>query len=267
MSYESEWRSQNSARCYPFEDAALLRSADGKLPLINAWLVDAALYPLRGRAPFSIGDLTVEDTDFTLTIIDADQQLIGQGTASRSSARPIAIYGEDSQLVGSLVPGPDANHSLFTAGDGTFRFGPGRADFVASTVMDMSSFSSFFGFQVGADRQLSGELLFVAEDGVQLTVEDTQEPQADGSIRDVQRLRFHAVGDPQFLSGACEDISRRPLRFIREVVFQYGDYTHICTPQRGGILILAGSPSGSDTALQIVTRSGGITVRLRGQSL
>lgn len=267
MDYKPEWRNQNATRNYPFEDAAILYSTDGRLNLIPDWLVDAAIYPLIGQAPFSLGRVEVEETTARLSLFDSDQQLIADGIANRSSGRPIALYSPDGQLAGSLVVGPDANHSLFSAGDGDYQFGPGRADLVASCVMDMSSLSSFFGFRVGTDQQVSGELLFVGEDGIQITAEDGQEPQPDGTIRTVKRVRFHAIGDPQFLARSCEDISRRPLRFIREVVFQYGDYTHVCAPQRGGILLLAGSPSGSDTALQVVTRPGGVTLRLRGKSL
>lgn len=244
-----------------------MRSTDGLLTLLDRWLVDAALYPPAGEAPFSLDLITVQESVAAITLVDRDGLLIGLATCGRSDTRPIAIYSPDGQLVGQLVPGPDANHTIFAAGDGQYRFGPGRADLVASVVMDLSAFGGFTSFSVDDQTVQTNDLVLVGEYGVQLTVEDTTAVQPDGSVTPVIRVRLHAVGDPQYLTRVCEDNSRRPLRFVREVVFQYGDFTHVCHPQNGGVLMLAGSPSSSETALQVQSLADRINVRLRGKAL
>lgn len=265
--YHPEWRNENSARTYPFEDLSHLISLDAQLELRNSWLVDAAIYPLAGTAPYSLGDVLIQGSDGTLTLVDRNQQLVGIGVFRRAEATPIGVYAEDGVLAATLVPGPDANHALFAAGDGLYGFGPGRADLVASTVLNLSEFAAFYGFSSGTDQLNSSDLVLVGEYGVQLTVEQTQEVRPNGVLLPVTRVRLHAVGDPQALTRNCEDRSRQPARFIKEVVFQYGTLTHRVQPVRGGILMLAGSPSASDTALQIQGSEGTINIRLRGKSL
>lgn len=265
--YYPGWRDANAERSYPFEDTDTLVSVDGQLPIADSWLVDASLFPLQGMPPYGLSSIEVDGTKAVINIADQTGLVVGSGELSRNSVQPVPLF-DDGQWIGTLVPGEDASHSLFVAGDGVYSFEVGRATFVASVVFPLSQMQGFFGFSVDNEQISGSEIVIVGEHGVQLEVSQETEQQVGNRVVDVSRMRVHAVGDPQFLSRQCGDISRRPLRFIREVVFQYNDFTHVCRPnERGNILILAGSPAVTDPALQVRPTEGAIVIRMAGKPI
>lgn len=265
--YYPQWRNENAQRAYPFEETSSLVDQSGQLGLLPDWLVDASLAPLTGKAPFSLGQLILDGENLTLTIQDSSRLIVGTGTARRNSSDPIAIHNADGHLIGTLVVGAGANYPLYMMGDGIYDFGSGYADFVLDTVFDLSNLTGFFGFELAGQTYNGGDLVFVGEGGVQLAVEDTLEQKNDGQLA-VKRMRIHAVGDPQFLSRDCNDDSQRPTRFVREIVFQYGKFTHVCKPNSlGNILLLADSPSTDAPALQVLNSPQGIIIHLAGKGL
>lgn len=268
MLYAPGWRDQNASRAFPFEFAASRSS--GTLTLPDTWLIDAALYPTSGRPPYCIQEIVVREHLAEIFISDADSVSLGKGLAARTSTDPVAIYSlsDDSQPIATLVPSKEANHALFEMGDGNFVFGPSSASFVLSTVAHFSLASGLSSFKVFNEMYQSSEIVLVAEQGVQYAVGDSTEPGARGESRDVIRANVHAVGDPQFLTRNCDDLSRRPIRFVRELVFQYGDVTHICAPDEfGNILFLAQSPGNEESALHVTQSSNAVIIRLSGERL
>jgi hypothetical protein len=230
-------------------------------------LIDAAIFCTSGEAPYSIGEIDIDASEATIRLFDASGNVVGEGVADQTDTRPIPIY--DGQVhCATLVPGEDANHALFVAGDGEYSFPIGAASFAASCVLPLASLGGFFGFRIGNDSINGGNIAIVGEQGVQLTAGEEVEVSASGEQVDVTRVQIHAVGDPQFLTRQCNDISRRPLRFIREVVFQYNDFTHVCKPDElGSILMLADSPATTESALQIRPTEEALIIRLAGKSI
>lgn len=265
--YYPQWRDENAERLYPFEDTASLVSSNGLLKLQDRWLVDAAIYPVTGVAPYSVLSVRIDNNTCFVTLGDSEGTVIGVGATKRTDTRPLAIK-DGSTFVASLVVGEDANHSLFEAGDGDYLFDQGAATFVNSCVMPLTQILGFSGFTVGNETLNGGSIAIVGEHGVQITTSLELEQQTGQRQAEVVRVRIHAMGDPQYLTRNCEDISRRPLRFIREVVFQYNDYTHSCKPNElGNVTMLAGSASASDPALQIRPTGEAVIIRLSGKSI
>lgn len=262
-----QWRDRNAETSYPFADDASLASQDGRLQLTTDWLVDAAIYAAAATAPVHISTIVVVGNRATIFLMDSEFRPLGSGVATKLSESPIAVYDGDSQPVATLVPSNSANASLFAAGDGTYQFSSTDLRFVASTTLQAPAVA-FGGFRIGDTVLTGNRLVLVGERGIQLTVEETSEVTGDGQTQAVSLIRIHAMGDPQALMAACSDPARLPPRPIRQVVFQYGDYTQVCEPDAlGNILILSASPSVADSALRVLQQASGLVFVLTGASI
>lgn len=265
-----QWRNENSQRQYPFEDSASCTSLDGRLVLQPRWLVDAAFFVREVELPLRLGSVTLSVDSATLTIVDNNGTLVGSATATKGDVKPIRVLDDLDQWCGTLVVGEDANYSLFTTADGTYQFGAGDSEFAVSCVLSLPSASglSMLTNDLG-QRYIPSDLILVGEGGVQLESQETTEFQPNGRTESVQLVRVHATGDPQFLQALCTaDETRRPTRFIKQAVFQYGGQTHSCEPdQLGNILILADTSAAANAALQVLSTSTGLNIRLPGKGL
>lgn len=265
--YFEQWRDGNSTIAYPFGDDTKRRSLDGRLEIPNDWLVDASVYsPLCQGVPY-ISQLELTESDVVVTLADNDGQILGTGRADKFSTNPIAILDTDDQPIAILVVGDGGSSPLFVNRPGVYRFLPEATELVISCVFWPTD-TGFKGFEIDGERLIGSELNLVGERGIQITTEETLEVQPTGEVIPVQLIRFHAVGDPQYLTRECPDASQRPNRFVREIVFQYGDFTHICRPDRtGNIMFFAGSPTTATSALKITTEASKIIMGLMGTSI
>lgn len=265
--YYPQWRDENAEIRYPFEDESTMLDSFGQVMLLDDWLVDAAIYSPVAQPPVYLRQVKISGNVAYLSLSDAIGQDIGTGIASRQSAAPIAVRDANGLPVATLVPSSTNHANLFAPGDGTFQFTAQATSFVSSCVLENPA-AALQGFRVGSEIYLQNEMIFVGETGVQLTMDDTEEVDVNGVTHDVALLRVHAVGDPQRLARECSDPSRRPSRFIREVVFQYGDFTHSCVPdQYGNMVFVSGSPAVSDSSLRIQNFENKIRLDLMGQSI
>lgn len=267
--YYPQWRNENSIRSYPFEETALRQSNEDAFIIPNNWLVDACFFVSSVSAPLYLSSINVFGFEAVIIISDSSGIEVGRATIDRSSRRPIKISNQLGDWVGTLVTGMEANHPIFSLGDGVYEFGESQTTFVASCIFSLPT-DIGVSYLTNSYGQVytSSELVFVGEQGIQLEVSPAQEYQTLNRIIDVDLMRIHAIGDPQFLQRNCDENTRRPRRFIREIVFQYGDQTHICFPdESGNILIVAESSSVEDTALQIRSQSDGVVFRLSGKSI
>lgn len=265
--YYPQWRDENAFIGYPFQDSATLIDTGGRLRLTNDWLVDAAIYSAIAIGYVYISRIRVEGNKAFVHLEDSLQQSLGVGEVDRLSSNPIAVRNAENQAVAALVPGESANLVIFSVGDGEFFFTEDATTFVESCVLQAPQ-ETLAGFTAGDSAIVSSNLFFVGEHGVQLTVEETTEVDVNGRAVPVQLIRAHAVGDPQTIIRQCDDPVRQPTQFVREVVFQYGDFTHICTPDRlGNILLLAESQTVVDTVLRINNQPGEIKFEIMGKTI
>lgn len=265
--YYPQWRDENAVIDYPFNDGSTLTDTSGQLYLTFDWLIDAAIYSPIAIAPVHISRITIDGNEAFVYLQDQFQQDIGVGIVDRLSGNPIAVRDAENQPVATLVPSYSNNSAIFSLGDGDFFFDPTAAEFVASCVLQAPQ-QAVSGFAVGDDQLVSANLILVGERGIQLTVEPVDEIDVNGNAIAVQLVRVHALGDPQALTRQCDDISRRPTQFIRELVFQFGDTTHICSPDNmGNVLLLAESESATNSALKITSQVGEIRFQLAGRSI
>lgn len=262
-----QWRDANTSIAYPLGDSTTRRSQDGRMLIPNDWLVDAAIYsPITAGMPY-ISQLVLSETGVSIEVSDDSGQVLGTGSTDRFSTNPIVIRDADGQPIATLIVGEAASSPLFAFRAGTYRFVPEATEIVASCVFWPST-AGFQGFQVGSERYLGVEMNLVGEQGIQLTTESTVEILASGETVPVQLIRIHAVGDAQYLTRECSDPAQRPNRFVREIVFQYGDFTHVCRPDKlGNIMFLSGSPSTQRSALKVISDEDSITLGLHGSSL
>lgn len=265
--YYPQWRNQNTNSPYPFADEASLRSNSPEFVLTNDWLVDAAIYSPIAVSPVHISRVVVDGNIATVTLTDSVQQLVGTGVITRFSGNPIAIYDANQQPVATLVPSEASNSIIFSTGDGDFRFVEEATVFASSCVLQ-SPFASLSGFRVQDQTLVEADIVLVGERGVRLTVEESQEFDAAGQPQTVQLVRAHAIGDPQAITRICDEAANRPTRFIRELVFQYGNITHVCRPDElGNVLLVSESASVADSALRILVQPGEIKLELLGRSV
>lgn len=266
--YYPSWHDANADIRYPFVDHASLLSDDGLCQITNDWLVDAAIY-----SPIAVGKIAITQLELSgnaaIVTVSDSSQVIGTATIDRLSAGSAAIVDANDQPVGTLVSGPRGHAALFDVVDGVYFFSIQQLELVSSCVLLNPSPNALQGFRVGSGNALIGNpLVFVGERGVQLTVNESTEVDSAGQPMTVEVLRIHAMGDPQYLSRECDDPARIPQRFIREIVFQYGDTTQICRPDStGNILLLAGASAVSESALSVIMESAGITLVLAGKSV
>jgi hypothetical protein len=265
-----QWRNENSLRQYPFEDSATCTSLDGKLKLAESWLVDAAFFVRGATLPLRLGRVTVSGDSAHLAIVDNNGAEVGLAKAIKNDLKPIKVTNSIGQWCGTLVPGTNANYALFTAGNGTYQFNTGDAEFVVSCVLSLPTNSGLAMLTNDLGQQyIPSDLVLVGEGGVQLETMDATEYQVNGTTEAVKLIRIHAMGDPQYLHSLCTaDETRRPTRFIKQLTFQYGTQSHTCAPDKGGnILILADTIKAGAAALQVLATSSGINVRLPGKSI
>jgi len=246
-----------------------MSSLDGLLVLPDYWLVDAAFFVSGAQLPLMLSEIVVFGDTATLTISDVNFVPVGTAVAVKGDYKPIKVVDSLGQWRGTLVVGKEANFPLFAAGDGTYKFGIGDAELVASTTLSLpadaglTSLTNEFG-----QSMITTELVFVGETGVQLEVVGAQEYLTSGEIVDIQLLRIHAMGNSQYLHQLCTaDESQRPTRFIRELVFQYGTTTHRCKPIGGSAFILADTDDPDGTALQVSQSADGIQIHLPGKPI
>jgi hypothetical protein len=268
VKYYPEWRNQNAYRRYPFGDLTTLTSQSG-YQIADHWLLDACFSIRTGPAPVHLASITVLDNEATIEFADADQQVFGTVVTNRGTVGTVAVRDQFGDWIGTLVLGPEGNHPLFQSGDGVFEFEPVDTELVLSAVFQQSSERSVTVLQDPYGKQFQdSRLVLVGENGVQLQVLDADEYQPDGTVGPVTVMRLHITGDPQSLARLCQDSSRRPGRFIRQIVFQSGDKTHVCAPdQHGNILMVAATPDTLESALQVNSVDNKIEVRLAGKRI
>lgn len=266
--YYPSWRDYNADIRYPFVDDASLLSDDGLCQITDDWLVDAAIYSPVAIGRIRITQIELDGSQAKITVAD-DSQDLGIATIDRLSSGSATILDANSQPVGTLVPGPRGHAALFDTVDGIYFFSLRQLELVSSCVLLNPSPSALHGFRTSDGKTvISDNLVFVGERGIQLTVGDGTEVDIAGQTETVQVMRIHAMGDPQYLTRECDDPARRPQRFIREIVFQYGDLTQICRPDAtGNILLLAGASSVSESALSVIMEATGIRLVLAGKSV
>lgn len=270
IQYYQPWRNENSQRKFPFEDSATLSSLDGSFVLTDATFVDAAISCRGANLPIRIGSVSVVGYRATIVIVDRLGVELGQGhTDVGTTSDVVSLKTVDGNFLGSLTLGDNSNYDLFSRGDGVFTFGSGDSDFVASCVLNMPvdrgllSFRNAFGAVGGR-----GDIHMVGEFGVQLEASQSSEVSQTGEIVPVLLIRAHAMGDPQYVHRACNDVTRRNSRPITELVFQYGSSTHVCKPDaQGNVIIVAATAAVSESALQTNPIETGLKINLPGRPL
>ena len=183
-----EWRSLNGARNYPFTDSSTLSFDSGFIP--QGWIVDARIYArncYKNTNTAYVSKMLREASYIVLTISSDSDEILGEATIEfTSSSRNIPIL-LDGVYAGCLVIDTAGTSTIQSLAEGEVTLENTVARFVPSVCEYLP------GPQVQAINDVSGELLFRANEGIRATrVDETT-------------IRIDIVGDPHFERLGCPE--------------------------------------------------------------
>lgn len=262
-----EWRTENEANNYPFEDRCNLKSSTGFVLPQDAFL-DAAFY-LRG----GVGNVRLSAID-----VEADKAVIRVTDDSGAEVRGEVLWNTDVDVVrlvdeyeyaaGALVIDYLRFSIVQTWGSGTHSFADAAAVFVLNTCDSLPA-STVTGFLLDDGSVLAGDVILVAEGGMQFSCDQVLVRGECGDLIEERTIvKVSAVGDPLFLRDRCEPNLFATPRFLQELVFQKGSKQVTVGPGDTGAAVIAQVPVlTEDTVLRIATKPEGIVFSMVGQRL
>lgn len=239
-----EWRDEQSGSRYPFTDSSSLTSPE--VSIDKDIFLDAIVYIMGAEGPIYLRSVTVESGLITITIEDEDSS--HSATAEFDpfdSNGNIGIFDQYDRPAGLLVCDSEKLDRFKSWPLGTYSFGS-TAEFVASVVVPLPD-SKLSGFMLPDGTLMTGEVIFVAEDGVVLTKEDGY-------------LRVDVVGDPLFKRKQCKnDVVTTDLfvtpNFVRTIngmpPDSYGNFVISGNNELAADTILRVYPDSQDNALRV----------------
>lgn len=233
-----QFRTQNLATRYPFDDNAQLVTDDG-FTLGSDALVDASLYPIGTWTTLGLTAITTTLGNATLWLGNADFPQVCSAIFDPYNV-PAAVTVRDSynRAAGILVLNPLSLSQLQTWPPGTHTFPVGTADFAVSTLIP-SPEVGLRGFIVGADV-VTETVTLLGDQGVVV------------SSPALHQIETDVVGDPLFKRSACLDAGG----YITPVFLQtingigpdiYGGFLLAAAGISKGATVLRINPQGTDT--------------------
>jgi hypothetical protein len=226
-----DYRDENAASRYPFADGASLRATSG-LAIDPATFLDAAVYPVGGRARCGVTAIVVADRIVTIWVGDPPRSRRASGTFDPFFP-PDAVHLEDEygRPAGMFLADPVLLAASQAWPTGTHTFPAGAAELAASCVVPTPE-AGLRGFLTEAGDLLTGDVWWVGEHGVVVRDEG-------GTVR------VDVVGDPLFARRLCFPLGvfSTP-RFVRTI-------NGIPPGPDGNFQVLVGDRDAPDTALRI----------------
>lgn len=257
-----QWRDEQDASNYPFEDGATLLN-DAGVTLPPGLFLDAILYPVDIGSRPRLSQLVVTNSTVTVVIGDSYTDELCSGTVDLLSIGDLIplrdAAGRDS---GVLVSDSLRLSSLQSLVNGTHEFTAEQAGFVPSVVAAAPP-TGVQGLRLPDGTIITGEVWLVGGEGIIFDVADTVDGGAAATL-----IRAHAVGDPLFKKTACAEETYETPRFLRRLVVQKGPLSHYLGPNDfGDIPITVGSNLVTDTVLRVEGIAGGARVSVVGEKL
>lgn len=263
-----EWRQYFETTKYPFSDTATLTNQEEDQNFIpEGVFLDAALYPVGGRARLYLSKVVIAADTATLYIgdpvvselasgiinlLDPDDEVVLVDTAGR----PAGVLVSESARLLSFQGWTDGEHT----------FDISDTEFVARVCLPTPEVG-VRGFQLDDGSVLTGDVWFVGDDGVVLTHQTASEPDpaVPGGTREVQVIRIDVVGDPLYRRRLCEGVFTTP-NFLQTITAREGCREVVCEgDESGNVLISVGSQDAPDTILRIRATSEGLVFETVGE--
>lgn len=257
-----QWRDEQDASNYPFEDGLTLTNDSG-VSLPPGLFLDAIIYPpgIGGRPRLS--RLVVANSSVTVVIGDENTAELCSGEIDLLNIGDLIplrdTAGRDS---GVLVSDSLRLSSLQSLLNGTHDFTVEQTGLVPSVTASAPA-EGVQGLRLPDGSVITGEVWLVGGEGVIFEVENVTD-QAEAATL----IRAHAVGDPLFKKAACAEETYETPRFLRRLVVQKGGISHYLGPNDfGDIPITVGSNLAADTVLRVEGIAGGARVSIVGEKL
>lgn len=260
-----QWRKELEPTGYPFSPRATLVNAAGDT-LPEGVFLDAALYPVGGQERLHLANVNIAGTTVTLTIGDAGDPARASGSfAMFAPPTDLKLLDSFGRPAGLFVSEPSrlAVFSSWTSGDHPFTVD--QSEFVAGVCIPTPEVG-LRGIVLDDGSLLSGEVWLVGDDGVVLSVESQDLPDASGRSVRHQVIRIDIVGDPLFRRRLCASgglfTTPNPVRQVRVV---NGSQSFTVSPDEFGDLKLAvNNRLAPDTVLRVRTTPDGVVFEAVG---
>lgn len=249
-----EWRDEQDASNYPFEDGLPLVNNDG-LPVPPGLLLDAVIYaPFTGDRP-RLSKIIIANDTAELVIGDSVDDAVCAGSLDLAQP-PDAVVLRDAwgRDCGLLISSALRLASLQALPVGEHAFESHQTAFVTS-VSHLTPPNCVQELVLPSGERLTGEVWLVGGAGVILEVANNT-------------VRVNCVGDPLFRKSQCNPETYSTPRFLRQVVVQKGPLTQVILPNSlGDVPITVGSNIVDDTVLRVEQVSDGLRFGVVGEKL
>ncbi len=256
-----EWRQQNDATRYPFENTASLTSRDARV-LLEGTFVDAALFPIGGQPGLYVSSLELTHQDTTIWVGDSglDKRCSGSFPLTQPPDR-VALFDAYGRPAGILVSESNRLGIFQSWGIGEHVFDQQNSEFCATVCMPTPEIG-LQGVRLPDGSVLTGEVWFIGEDGVVLSV-DTQTRNGE----EITVIRVDVVGDPLFRRRLCspQSLFATP-QFIKQIRVLHADGEFYCTPDEyGNVRLVEDNSETEESVLRIRNTADGVTISMAGK--
>jgi len=248
---------------YPFIPTASL--SNGNVTFLEGTFLDAHIYAISGAGRYYLSQVVVTSTGFTIYVGDSNTAQLLSGTLTlpltTDSVRLVDAYGRPG---GILVSSAERLSLMAAWGLGTHTFERKHTEFCVTCVMPVPD-AGVTGFRLPSGEIITGEIWFVGEDGIVLSVDNTIR---DKENNPVPTIRVDVVGEPLFLQRLCGDTaSFQAVNPVRNLRIVNGNTTYTCLPDsQGNFSIQMNDALAPDAALRLRTTVHGLVFHVEGST-
>ena len=260
-----DWRTEQDASKFPFEDRCTLESDSG-FTIPNGVFLDASFYVRGGGDDVRLTSVVIEDDKVTLNLTDNNSVELSGEFVWNGAAEQIRITDLVGRAAGVLVTEPLRMSALQAWGNGTHSFADADAVFAAGVSAPLPDIG-VSGLLLDDGTRLTGDAVLVADDGLVFSCDTAKFASGCGeNVVERTVVRLNAVGNPLFLRQRCEPSLFKTPRFLQSLVFQFGDKRIEIGPGDAGRVLIAQVPVlVEDTVLRLTNITGGIRFEVVGE--
>jgi hypothetical protein len=261
-----EWRKENQTTKYPFAMESTL--SNGSQTLLEGILLDAILYPVGGQERMRLSRVDVAFDSVTLWIGDDENDTLASGQFLLPTPQAeVPLVDAYNRPAGLLLADPQQLVIFSTWGIGSFTFTVVESEFAATCCVPTPEIG-VRGILLEDGSMLTGDVWFVGDDGVVLSLEETLVPGTNcgDPASKVMAIRVDVVGDPLFKRRLCSPNSLFSTpNFVKTITFTDGAQSFVCGPdQFGDVKMTVNNNLAADTVLRIHPTSEGTKIEVVG---
>jgi hypothetical protein len=254
---------------YPFEDDATLANEFGR-SFEESTFLDAAFYPVGGRAGLYISQVEITNTLATITVGDSDNDSRCSATFTLGSPPDELRFIDGVGRGAGVLISESLRLAVFqTWAVGIHEFGSTETGFVTACCMPVPAIG-VQAIQLEDGTLLSGDVWIMGDDGVVLSCDTVELPlDCDPDTEEIQYvIRVDIVGDPLFLRKVCAPGRFETPRFLERITFQKGGKSYQCGPgELGNINISPSTHTAEDTILRVRATAEGLVIETAGEKM